>query len=196
MANDLGCVNNTVKHPYATKDVGRLIKAATNNWICQCIENKAELKYLEHFLKLFERIFAEGNTSTIGEVLTDMMINKSLERLPTCRDIQKIRNYALEVKDLAIKAFKIRYHYRSWLNLGKAILVLLLIFNRWRPSELCRLKKEVFHNCKEVITPKKNPEMYRKLSETARRIAGRYQRSITRGKKNAKKFQFYFIKKS
>lgn len=60
VANDLGCVNNSLKHPYTTRDVRRLIKAATDNWICQCFENEAtetELRDLEHFLTLFESSF-------------------------------------------------------------------------------------------------------------------------------------------
>ena len=140
---------------------------------------------LKNFLTLFPKRF-ECTMKQEQKSVTTINISRGPEQLPSVEDIKKLRNHSLSILEKARARLKLGFDYSSWINLGQAIQVLLLIFNRKRPREIAKLLLLAYQNEKEKGSQETNPELFTNLSAAAQSIVSKYMIIRALGEQNKK----------
>lgn len=180
------------KKSSVARDVQRIMGQVAESWVTDGIEenimiNGVQLQsVIDAFLKLFKKRWEMFMLKPLQETQTHEILSKGLEVLPSANDINKLMQYAKKIQNESLNELNKEFSYQSWVNLGKSLLILILILNRKRPSEVARLKLISFNDFREKINEATNPEFFQKMSEGAKLIAAKYDRVMTRGKKNDK----------
>lgn len=174
--------------PATARDIGLLTTAVCNVWLGECIEAHQDKNesLANKFLHLFNLRFPKLIVKTVSESQTHIEISKRLPILPSLKDIKAFHNYLTIKREKAFKFLTKKFDFHIWKQLVETTLISIQLLNRRRPGELERMKTELYKNSFEQITEKTCPDLYKKLSSTAKMMANKYSRILLRGKKNAK----------
>lgn len=175
---------NVYKTPSNATNLGTLLKQVGNTLITECIKKSDNLKkqVTEDLLKLLKNDFSASISRTALETQSQKKRQKKVV-LPTTTDISKLYNYLKKIRQSNYGKLIIRFSYNAWLNLAKATLVTILVFNRRRAGETERILVKEF-NSRQAIDEKTNFELFESLSSSNKKIAKKYVRFVIRGKKN------------
>lgn len=90
-----------------------------------------------------------------------------------------MNEYVANLRKSSYQELEETFTYRSWLNLAKATLIYIQIFNRRRAAETERLLISDLEKCEKI---NESDEQYRKLRPEDKEAAEKYRRVIIRGK--------------
>lgn len=173
---------NTYKVTTTPQLMGTLLKKVGNLLITESIKKKdyEKKKDTEEFLALLIDDFPTSINKAALEAQEENRRRKKTE-LPSMDDIIKLRDYLDEKRKIMCTILKETFFYDSWLELAKATLTSVQLFNRRRAGEIEHLLIKDFENY-EQISESTDKDLLQSLSGEAREIAKKYVRFTIRGK--------------
>lgn len=141
-------------------------------------EGELERKKIQAWIELYERKF----NSTIGRFAVKMAERFKWESkyyAPVAKDIVKLNEYLRDRVSKTVESLKTKFNLIHWENLNKATMLLLLIFNRKRLSEIQDLTLADYSRKERV---RENTDIYMGLSETEKILSSRFFHVTVKGK--------------
>ncbi|KAJ8687657.1 hypothetical protein QAD02_023451 [Eretmocerus hayati] len=176
--------------PTTARDCGDLMKKMCDSLGNKLIRDKATAER-KLMVTEFEKLFNTEFAGTVGKLVTESRTHKDVQqglpKLPTKEDIQLVVKLATARRQEAVEALKAGYSDKAWKQLTEATYITILLFNRRRPSEVSKLLIQTYHKTMQRVDANKP-----NLSEAAKKLAQKYSRVVTRGKKDAKRVPILF----
>ncbi|XP_011708368.1 PREDICTED: uncharacterized protein LOC105463050 [Wasmannia auropunctata] len=166
--------------PTVASSLGTLIKKLGKILETECIKqlDKNKKERVSDFLSLLEVDYG----GSVSKVAIDSRIAKRRNQkviLPSKNDIIKLNKYVANLRKSSYQELEEKFTYQSWLNLAKATLIYIQIFNRRRAGETERLLISDLDKSEKID---ESDEQYRELRPEDKETAEKYRRVIIRGK--------------
>lgn len=109
-----------------------------------------------------------------------------LPALPSLEDIIALKNYTEKLRRKSFNNLREGFNNKDFMILSQSTLISILIFNRKRPGDFLTLLVTTYTKTLSKITPKTNPDLYKKMTKTSKTVAQKYLRILNRGKEKNK----------
>ncbi|XP_067207873.1 uncharacterized protein [Linepithema humile] len=142
---------DTYEKPAVASNLDTYVKYIGELLITKCIKEHDDntKTNTKNFLKLLTVDYGASVNKTVVESQTQFRRQK-ITKLPTMKDIQKLRNHLLKVQKESYNNLKNKFLLSDWISLGEATLTSIQLFNRRRPGETERILISDFKNYERI----------------------------------------------
>lgn len=177
VTNEFGAPATSASAVTLVKQIGSVLK-------CEYIEaeDSVHVKKTEDFLYLMESQF----TAVISKRVKESQQQKRREKnhkIPSKNDVRLLSEFLNSERKTCFDEITANFSTENWVKLSELTLASIIVFNRRRVGEAQNILMSNFHGRESIETS--NEELFRSLSEEAKKVARRFTRMKIRGKKGS-----------
>ncbi|CAH1114874.1 unnamed protein product [Psylliodes chrysocephalus] len=168
------------KNPATAYAIGSYLKKMSFYLISEYIKKKAKSR--QEDVKDFLQLLQDGLTHDVFKTVQENQLEQKRKKkviLPSSQDIQKLRLFLEDRRDMLMKKLHESFTYNSWKELLSTVLISLQLFNRRRAGEMERVEINDFLQYEEL---KENDELLKNLDSIEKKKTKNYVRFLIKGK--------------